>query len=90
MQKLAEICVRRPVFTWVLVLSLVFVGLFAYPRLGVDRFPRIDLPFVTVSTVLLGAAPEEIETEVTDKIEEAVNTISGIDQLISISAEGVS
>ena len=90
MQRLAEICVRRPVFTWVLVLSLVVVGLFAYERLGVDRFPKIDLPFVTVSTVLVGAAPEEIETEVTDKIEEAVNTISGIDQLVSISAEGVS
>ena len=90
MQRLAEICVRRPVFTWVLVLSLVVVGLFAYDRLGVDRFPKIDFPFVTVSTRLVGAAPEEIETEVTDKIEEAVNTISGIDQLISISAEGVS
>ena len=90
MQKLAEICVRRPVFTWVLVLSLVVMGLFAYDRLGVDRFPRIDLPYVTVSTVLVGAAPEEIETEVTDKIEEAVNTISGIDQLVSISSEGVS
>ena len=90
MQRLAEICVRRPVFTWVLILSFVVVGLFAYERLGVDRFPKIDLPFVTVSTVLVGAAPEEIETEVTDKIEEAVNTISGIDQLISISAEGVS
>ena len=90
MQKLAQLCVRRPVFTWVLVLSLVVVGLFAYDRLGVDRFPKIDLPFVTVSTRLVGAAPEEIETEVTDKIEEAVNTISGIDQLISISAEGVS
>ena len=90
MQRLAEICVRRPVFTWVLVLSLVVVGVFAYGRLGVDRFPKIDLPFVTVSTVLVGAAPEEIETEVTDKIEEAVNTISGIDQLISISSEGVS
>ena len=90
MQRLAEICVRRPVFTWVLILSLVVVGLFAYGRLGVDRFPKIDLPFVTVSTVLVGAAPEEIETEVTDKIEEAVNTISGIDQLNSISAEGVS
>ena len=63
MQKLAEICVRRPVFTWVLVLSLVVLGLFAYPRLGVDRFPNIDFPFVTVSTVLVGAAPEEIETE---------------------------
>jgi HAE1 family hydrophobic/amphiphilic exporter-1 len=90
MQKLAEICVRRPVFTWVLVLSLVVVGLFAYDRLGVDRFPKIDFPFVTISTRLVGAAPEEIETEVTDKIEEAVNTISGIDQLVSISAENVS
>ncbi|MCG6926857.1 MAG: efflux RND transporter permease subunit [Acidobacteria bacterium] len=90
MQKLAEICVRRPVFTWVLVLSLVVLGLFAYPRLGVDRFPNIDFPYVTVSTVLVGAAPEEIETEITDKVEEAVNTISGIDQLISVSAEGVS
>jgi HAE1 family hydrophobic/amphiphilic exporter-1 len=89
-QKLAEICVRRPVFTWVLILSLVVVGLFAYERLGVDRFPKIDFPFVTVSTALVGAAPEEIETEVTDKIEEAVNTISGIDQLVSISSEGVS
>jgi HAE1 family hydrophobic/amphiphilic exporter-1 len=90
MQKLAEICVRRPVFTWVLVLSLVVMGLFAYERLGVDRFPKIDLPYVTVTTVLVGAAPEEIETEVTDRIEEAVNTISGIDQLMSISSEGVS
>ncbi len=90
MQKLAEICVRRPVFTWVLILSLVVVGLFAYDRLGVDRFPKIDFPFVTISTRLVGAAPEEIETEVTDKIEEAVNTISGIDQLLSISSEGVS
>ena len=62
MQKLAEICVRRPVFTWVLILSLVVVGLFAYDRLGVDRFPKIDFPFVTISTRLVGAAPEEIET----------------------------
>ena len=87
MQRLAELCVKRPVFTWVLVLSLVVVGLFAYGRLGVDRFPKIDLPFVTISTRLVGAAPEEIETEVTDKIEEAVNTISGLDELRSTSAE---
>ncbi len=90
MQKLAEICVRRPVFTWVLILSLVVIGLFSFARLGVDRFPKIEFPFVTISTRLVGAAPEEIETEITDKIEEAVNTISGIDQLTSISAEGVS
>ena len=90
MNKLAELCVKRPVFAAVIVLALVVIGLFSYRRLGVDRFPNIDFPFVTISTRLVGAAPEEIETEVTEKIEEAVNTISGIDQLISVSAEGVS
>ncbi len=90
MHKLAELCVKRPVFASVLILSLVVVGLFAYGQLGVDRFPNVDFPFVTISTRLVGAAPEEIETEITDKIEEAVNTISGIDQLISISSEAIS
>jgi hydrophobic/amphiphilic exporter-1 (mainly G- bacteria), HAE1 family len=88
--KLAELCVRRPVFAAVLVLSLVVLGLFAYQGLGVDRFPDVDFPFVTITTRLVGAAPEEIETEITDKIEEAVNTISGIDQLLSVSSEGTS
>lgn len=82
--------VRRPVFTTVLILSLTVVGLFAYGSLGVDRFPKIEFPMVNVTTMLVGAAPEEMETEVTDKIEEAVNTISGIDQLISASSEGIS
>jgi HAE1 family hydrophobic/amphiphilic exporter-1 len=90
MQWLAELCVKRPVFAWVLILSLVVVGLFAFTRLGVDRFPNIDIPSVAITTRLPGAAPEQIETEVTDKIEEAVNTISGIDTLTSNSSEGVS
>ena len=90
MQWLAEICVRRPVFAWVLVLSLTVVGLFAFGRLGVDRFPNIDIPTISITTRLAGAAPEQIETEVTDKIEEAVNTISNIDTLSSTSSEGVS
>src|SRR6476620_2609051 len=90
MQWLAAICVRRPVFASVLMLVLVVVGMAAYRSLGVDRFPKIDLPIVTVTTVLPGAAPEDIETEITDKVEEAVNTISGIDELRSASAEGVS
>jgi HAE1 family hydrophobic/amphiphilic exporter-1 len=90
MQWLAELCVKRPVFAWVLVLSLVVVGLFAFTRLGVDRFPNVDIPSVAVTTRLPGAAPEQVETEVTDKIEEAVNTISGIDTLTSNSSEGVS
>ena len=90
MHKLAALCVRRPVFASVLILSLVVVGGFSYFRLGVDRFPAIDFPFVVITTVQVGASPEEIETEITDRIEGAVNRISGIDQLISISSEGVS
>jgi HAE1 family hydrophobic/amphiphilic exporter-1 len=90
MHKLAEICVRRPVFATVIVLSLVVVGWFAYQQLGVDRFPKVDFPTIVISTRLVGAAPEEVETDITDKIEEAVNTISGIDQLQSVSSEGTS
>jgi HAE1 family hydrophobic/amphiphilic exporter-1 len=89
-QWLAELCVKRPVFAWVLILSLTVVGAFAFTRLGVDRFPNVDIPSVAITTRLPGAAPEQIETEVTDKIEEAVNTISGIDTLTSNSSEGVS
>jgi hydrophobe/amphiphile efflux-1 (HAE1) family protein len=90
MQWLAEVCVKRPVFATVLILSLVVIGLAGYMKLGVDRFPKIDFPVITVTTVLPGAAPEEVETEITDKVEEAVNTISGIDELRSASAEGIS
>ena len=90
MQKLAEICVRRPVFATMLILSLTVVGLFSFKTLGVDLFPKIDLPTVTVTVVNPGASPQEIETEITDKIEGAVNTISGIDELRSTSVEGVS
>jgi len=90
MHKLAALCVRRPVFATVIVLSLVVVGWFAYLQLGVDRFPKVDIPTITITTRLVGAAPEEVETDITDKVEEAVNTISGIDQLQSISSEGTS
>jgi hydrophobic/amphiphilic exporter-1 (mainly G- bacteria), HAE1 family len=90
MKRLAAICIERPVFATVLILALVVVGMFCYLNLGVDRFPKVDFPMVTVTTRLIGAAPEEMETEITDNIEEAVNTISGIDQLTSTSAEGVS
>jgi HAE1 family hydrophobic/amphiphilic exporter-1 len=90
MQWLAALCVKRPVFASVLILSLTVVGIFSFTRLGVDRFPKIDFPTVLVTTVQPGAAPEQVETEITDKIEEAVNTISGIDDLRSVSSEGVS
>jgi len=90
MQALAALCVRRPVFASVLILSLIVVGTFAFIQLGVDQMPNVDIPTVTVTTRLPGAAPEQVESEITDKVEEAVNTISGIDQLSSNSAEGVS
>ncbi|HMD37471.1 MAG TPA: efflux RND transporter permease subunit, partial [Vicinamibacterales bacterium] len=90
MQWLAALCVKRPVFATVLILSLSVIGAFSFTRLGVDRFPKVDIPTVIVTTVQPGAAPEQIETEITDKIEEAVNTISGIDELRSVSSEGVS
>jgi HAE1 family hydrophobic/amphiphilic exporter-1 len=89
-QKLAEICVRRPVFATMLILSLTVVGVFSYRSLGVDLFPKIDLPTITITVVNPGASPQEIETEITDKVEGAVNTISGIDELRSTSVEGVS
>ncbi|MFL6281099.1 MAG: efflux RND transporter permease subunit [Vicinamibacterales bacterium] len=77
-------------FASVLILSLTVVGAFAFTKLGVDRFPKVDFPTVVVTTRLPGAAPEEVETEITDKIEEAVNTISAIDELRSNSSEGIS
>ena len=90
MQWLASISVRRPVFATVIILSLTVVGAFALFKLGLDRFPKVDFPTVVVTTRLPGAAPEEVETEISDKIEEAVNTISSIDELRSNSSEGVS
>src|SRR5262245_47149409 len=90
MQWLAAICVRKPVFATVIVFLLGVIGLFSYFGLGIDRFPKVEFPNVVVTTVVSGAAPDQIETEVSDKIESAVNTISGIDELWSTSVEGVS
>ena len=88
MQWLAEICVHRPVFATVIVMFLTVVGGFSFFTLGVDRFPKIDVPTISVSTSNPGAAPEEIESEVTDIIEGAVNTVPGIDEMTSTSSRG--
>ena len=90
MQSLVRLCVRRPVFAAVLVLTIVVVGLAGYFQLGLDQFPKIDSPSVTITTRLAGASPEEIETDITQKIEEAVSSISGLDSLESTSSDGVS
>ncbi|AKU98051.1 RND multidrug efflux transporter [Labilithrix luteola] len=90
MQWLARVCIQRPVFATVLMLLLVVLGGVAYGKLGLDQFPNVDLPIVVVTTTLPGSSAQEIESDVTDKIEGAVNTISGIDELRSTSSEGVS
>lgn len=88
MHALAKICVKRPVFATMLVVALMVIGAFSFFTLGVDLFPKIDLPTVIVSTSNPGASAEEVETEITKRIEDAVNTISNIDALTSTSIEG--
>ncbi|TMB51923.1 MAG: efflux RND transporter permease subunit [Deltaproteobacteria bacterium] len=88
--RFADVFIRRPVFATMLIMSLVVFGLFSYRSLGLDLFPNIDFPIVTVTTTLKGASVEEMETGVTKVLEEAVNTIDGIDELRSITKEGLS
>lgn len=90
MQWLAEICVKRPVFAVMLIMALVVSGVAAYLQLGIDRFPSMDMPTLFVRTIYPGAAPEEIESEISEIIEDAVATVEGIDELRSISSEGSS
>jgi HAE1 family hydrophobic/amphiphilic exporter-1 len=88
MQKLAEICVHRPVFATMLIAAITVVGGVSFFTLGVDRYPRVETPVVSVTTTNPGATPENMETEITDRIEAAVNTVAGIDELRSTSSEG--
>jgi HAE1 family hydrophobic/amphiphilic exporter-1 len=85
-----EVFVRRPVFTTMVIATLVVLGLASFAQLGVDIFPKVDLPTITITTRLPGASPEEIESQITKPIEEVVNTISGLDELRSSTIEGQS
>jgi hypothetical protein len=85
MQRLAEVCIKRPVFATMLIMAFVVVGAASWFRLGVDRFPAVDLPTVNVRVELPGASSEEVETQVAQKLEEQINTIQGIQELRSIS-----
>ena len=85
---LADLCIRRPVFATVINLFLVVVGYISYRGLGVDQYPNVDIPSITVSASLPGASPEEMETSVTKPLEEIINTVEGIDELSSRTTEG--
>jgi len=88
--KLSALCIRRPVFTSMLIFLPLTLGIFSLVRMGVDLFPNVDLPIVTITTTRMGTSVEEMETGVTKQIEEAVNTISGVDELRSTTKEGIS
>ena len=82
--------IRQPVLTTMVISALVVFGAIAYNGLGIDLFPKIDFPIITISAVLPGADPETMETDVTERIEEAVNTINGVKSLSSQSSDSVS
>ncbi len=88
--KLADTSIRRPVFAVMLVGSLVVLGIVSIPRLGIDLWPRVEFPMVVVSTTLAGAAPGTVEREVSQVLEESINTIEGIGSLRSISSDSLS
>src|SRR6266700_2244728 len=87
---IADLCIKRPVFALMLNLFLVVLGWFSFKDIGIDQFPNVELPIITVTTTLRGASPEEMETSVTKPLEEIINTIQGIDELGSVTTEGVS
>lgn len=87
---LSDVSIKRPVFATMMIMALVVLGLFSYVKLNIDQFPDVDVPVTTVTTILPGAGPEQIETDVTKKIEDAVNPIQGVDHIQSTSQEGVS
>ncbi len=85
---LAALCVRRPVFAVMLVSFLVVLGIFSFRDLGVDLFPRADPATVNINLRLPGATPEEVTTQVVLPIEEALSTLSGLDELTASTTEG--
>ena len=87
---LADTSIKRPVFATMFIMALVVLGLVSYGSIGVDLFPKVDFPIATVTTTLKGASPEIMDVDVTDRIEEAVNTISGVKTITSASQESSS
>ncbi|HKI95772.1 MAG TPA: efflux RND transporter permease subunit, partial [Gemmatimonadales bacterium] len=87
---LSDTAIKRPVFTTMLVVSLLLFGYLGIRGMGIDQFPKVDFPYVTVTTILPGASPEITESDLTQPIEEQLNTIEGVKQISSVSALGVS
>jgi HAE1 family hydrophobic/amphiphilic exporter-1 len=87
---LSDLSVKQPVFATMMMVALVVLGIFSYRDLSIDLFPNVDMPVVTVQTLYPGVAPETVETEVTKRIEEAINPIEGVKHISSTTTEGAS
>src|SRR5690606_13312352 len=87
---LSGVAISRPVFTTMMMMALVVLGLFSFRRLPIDQFPEIDIPVVVVQTTYPGASPEAVEREITEPLERAFNPVQGVDRITSYSLEGVS
>ena len=87
---LSDVAIKRPVFTSMMSLCLIVLGVLGLKRLGTDLFPDVTFPVVMVTTIYKGAGPGEIETQVTKPLEDAVSGISGIDKVHSWSRENAS
>ena len=88
MEWLSKLSVRRPVLAAVMMLTIVVVGMVSYRGLGVDKFPKVDFPMIAITAIYPGASPTAVETDVAKPLEEAINTVAGIETLSSISSEG--
>jgi HAE1 family hydrophobic/amphiphilic exporter-1 len=86
---LADTSVKRPVFATMVIMALVVLGIVSYPSIGVDLFPKVEFPIVTITTTLKGASPDVMDVDVADRIEGAVNTINGVKTITSTSTESV-
>jgi len=88
--KLAQLSVNRPVTTLMIFIAMVVLGLVSMSMLGLDLMPDIEIPAVSILTAYQGAGPEEVETLITEPMEDTLSTISGVDEVISVSKEGMS
>ena len=87
---ISNVSIKRPVFTTMLIVALLVLGLVSYRQMSVDLMPDIDFPFVIITTVYPGAGPEAVATDVTQKLEDVVNPIAGVKHIESTSSEGIS
>src|SRR5919199_1393768 len=87
---LSELSIKQPVLTTMVAVSLMTLGIVSYRQLSVDQFPDVEIPVLTIQTQYTGASPETVEREVSKRIEEVLNTISGVRHIVSTSTEGLS